>query len=125
MVVPAKRDATKRSEVAPPPLNRPRSEPKRRPAPRPQTGNWAYRLVFSLFLFSVWCLVNGLIMAEMRACNWQKTQASAKEMQVRQLQVKITQRLSELAKNSPQPSSPPILLSLESPKTKPTLLGRR
>lgn len=128
MVAPVKREkhGTRQREVLAPPLNRQKVEPKRRPKAQPVLGNWGYRLILSGCLFLIWCLTNGLIMMETKTYNWQKSQVSAKEMKVRQLQADIAQRLSELAKNSPQqPFSHPILLSVSGPKPKPTLLGRR
>lgn len=126
MVAPIKKEkhrATQR-EVLVTPLRRPKSEPKRRPATQ-WLGDWTYRFLLSGCLFLAWCLVNGLIMVETKAYNLQKSSISAKEAQIRQLQGKIAQRLSELVKDSPKLSTPPVLLSVESPKPKPTLLGRR
>ncbi len=126
MVAPIKKEkhrATQR-EVLVPPLRRPKSESKRRPATQ-WLGDWTYRFLLSGCLFLAWCLVNGLIMVETKAYNLQKSSISAKEAQIRQLQAKIAQRLSELVKDSPKLSTPPALLSVESPKPKPTLLGRR
>lgn len=126
MVAPIKKEkhrATQR-EVLVPPLRRPKSELKRRPATQ-WLGDWTYRFLLSGCLFLAWCLVNGLIMVETKAYNLQKSSISAKEAQIRQLQAKIAQRLSELVKDSPKLSTPPVLLSVESPKPKPTLLGRR
>ncbi len=121
-----RRHETNRLEVSPPPLNRPKVEPKRRPAAQRELGNWVHRLLLSVCLFLVWCLTNGLIMVETRTYNWQKSQVSAKETRVRQLQADIAQRLSDLARSSFQHSpSRPVLLSVDKPKTKPTLLGRR
>ncbi len=127
MVAPVKRERhqTKRSEVLAPPLNRPRIEPKRRPLAQQSTGNWVHRFILSGCLFLTWCLVNGLIMVETKAYNWQKSQVSVKEMQIHQLQASIAQRLSDLTKNLPQPPSHPTLLSINTSKPKPTLLGRR
>lgn len=119
------RHETRRSEVLTPPLSRPKVEPKHRPAIQWWAWNWVHRLLLSGCLFLIWCLVNGLIVVETKAYNWQKSQTSAKEMQVRQLQANIAQRLSELAKTPLKPSTPPILLSADETKPKPTLLGRR
>ncbi|MFN3420678.1 MAG: hypothetical protein ACK40X_03000 [Armatimonadota bacterium] len=115
---------TKQGEVSAPPLSRPKSEPKRRPATQ-WLGNWTYRFLLSGCLFLAWCLVNGLIMMETKAYNQQKSLIPAKEAQIRQLKAKIARRLSELVKDSPKLSTPPTLLSVDSPKPKPTLLGRR
>lgn len=127
MVVTAKkgRDEAKKPEISMHPLNRREGAPRRRPMSQPWTGNWIHRLFLSGCLFLTWCLVNGLIVLETKAYNWQKSQISAKEMQVRQLQADIAQRLSELAKVPLKPSTPPILLIVDKPKNKPTLVGRR
>jgi hypothetical protein len=127
MVVPVKKEKheAKQGEVLAPPLNRPKFEPKRRPATQRQFGNWVHRLFLSGCLFLAWCLVSGLIMVETKAYNQQKNLISAKEAQIRQLQAKIAQRLSELTRDSPKLSTPPTLLSVGSSKPKPTLLGRR
>ncbi|MCX7643228.1 MAG: hypothetical protein N2116_05430 [Armatimonadetes bacterium] len=127
MVAPIEREKqkTRQAEIAAPNLNCPKVVPRRKPAVQPQQGNWGYRLLVSGCLILAWCLVNGFIMLETKAYNWQKSQVSAKEMQIRQLRASIAQRLSELVKDFPQPQTPLTLLSLEAHKPKPTLLGRR
>ncbi len=126
MVAPVKKERhkTKQGEVLTPPLSRPKSEPKPHPAIQ-WLRDWTYGLLLSGCLFLAWCLVNGLITVETKTYHLQKSLISAKEAQIRQLQAKIAQRLSELVKESPKLSNPPTLLSVDSPKPKPTLLGRR
>ncbi|MFA0744496.1 MAG: hypothetical protein LASZOEIN_001288 [Candidatus Fervidibacter sp.] len=112
-------------KVSAPPLNRIKSEPKRRQATQSAFETWAQRISLSGFMLVIWCLLNALILAETKTYNWQRQQVSFKEMRARQLQASIAQRLSSLVKNPSQLPKQPVLLSVNSSKPKPTLMGRR
>jgi len=109
-------------------LSQPKHGIERHQAIQTITGNWTRRVVLSGFLLLSWCLLNALILTEVKTHNWQKQQISFKEMQVYQLQTAIAHRLSDLTRNSPsiyQSVVPPTLLGFYQPKRETTLLGRR
>lgn len=106
-------------------LNQSKSEPKQRQANQLAIESWVQKLSLSGFMLIIWCLLNALILAETKTYNWQRQQVSFKEMKAHQLQAAIAQRLSGLAKNQSQAPMHPILLSVNSLKPKPTLVGRR
>jgi hypothetical protein len=109
-------------------LSQPKHGIERHQAVQTAIGNWTRRVVLSGFMLLSWCLLNALILTEVKTHSWQKQQISLKEMQVYQLQTAITHRLSDLAKNSPVMSQsvvPPILLGVHQPKRESVLLGRR
>ncbi len=112
-------------KVSAPSMNQTKSEPKRRQANQSSLESWVQRLSLSVFILVIWCLLNALILAETKTYNWQRQQVSFKEMRAHQLQAAIAQRSSGLAKNPSQAPMHPILLSVNSLKPKPNLIGRR
>ncbi|MCS3921077.1 hypothetical protein Q2T83_01780 [Fervidibacter sacchari] len=109
-------------------LSRPGHGIERHQAAQKVIGNWTRRAILSGLMLLSWCLLNALILTEIKTHNWQKQQISLKEMQVYRLQTAIAHRLSGLTRNSPdmfQSAVPPTLLGLHRQKRDLVLLGRR
>jgi len=116
------------AEVPAATLNQPKHGIERHQAVQTVIGNWAQRVVLSGFILLSWCLLNALILTEVKTHNWQKQQISLKEMQVHRLQTAIAHRLSDLTRSShgmSQSKVSPVLLGFHQPKRESTLLGRR
>jgi hypothetical protein len=109
-------------------LNQPERGIERHQSVRTVIGNWAQRMVLSGLMLLSWCLLNALILTEVKTHNWQKQQISLKEIQVHRLQTAIAHRLSDLTRSSlgmSQSKVSPVLLGFHQPKRELTLLGRR
>ncbi|MCS7192353.1 MAG: hypothetical protein NZ937_05150 [Armatimonadetes bacterium] len=117
---------TEKEAIVEPPLRRLKTKTK--PHPLLAFVSLAKWLIFPFCLFFALCSVNALMLMENELCNWQKKQIKAKEMQVHQIRASIALRLSKLTEKIGQAQfshDNPTLLTFETVKRKPTLLGRR